>query len=427
MPIHVSPLRLVALVALLAASDARGAAPDAAARAGAFASAREAPGAPTSATPARAAADSESAPAPLLRPGRPSPEAAPPEDPKARARRFFELGRALERQHSPAAAIASYRNALKFDPKIVGPNERMGRLFFDAGQFGEAAKCFAAELARRPSSVDLARRLGLSQARNGQARAAIATLADLVRKHPNDGDSWQALGFAYMAGKHPRDAEIALRRAVALPPNRADKHRDLGVVLASVGKEREARAEYRRAAAADPHDPASWVNLANLDRRAGQLEDALQEYRAASARDSLYALAWQGQVQTLLALHREDEAGEAYRRWLRAVPGDASARYDAVRFFDGRGRPDVALEIARDGVRADDASGDAHLVLGMALQSTGNTRAALAEMRKAELRFPDRTGRERARQLIGALRELAPDSLRALFVADSVAHRDATK
>ena len=389
------------------------------------------PGGAQPATPdssARAAgADTESAPGPLLVPGRAAPVDTTARSRPRRAREQYQLGRRLEAQGAPAAAIAAYRNAVRLDPRIPDANFRMGVLFLTRDQLREAAHSFDAEVAAHPANAEAMRQLGLTLARLGDNARAIHYLETLTRRRPNDGDCWQALGFAYAAANRPRDAEIALRRAIVLPPPRAERHRDLGALLAARGKEAEARAQYRRAIALAPRDPATWVNLGNLERRAARLDEALKDYREASRRDSSFALGWQGEIHVLRDLARDDEAGEAYRRWLRVMPDDHTARFEAVQFFDARGRKDIALEIARDAVRRDDRSGDAHLLLGMALEGAGHTRGALAEMRKAELRFGTREEKENARKLIAALRAGAADSLRDLFAADSVEHATAVR
>ncbi len=299
----------------------------------------------------------------------------------------------------------------------------MGHVFEAIGQYHEAAKCYAAEYGLDRSNREIGRLLGLSQARSGEGDKAILTLESITRRWPNDGASWQALGFAYMALRKVPQAEVALRRAVALGPDLSSEHRDLGALLASRGRNADARAEYRKAIALDPRDATAWVNLANLDRRAGNAEEALRGYDEALRRDSTFGLAWQGRIGALLETHRDADAGVAYRRWVDAVPGDLDARLEAVRWFDGQGRRDIALELARDGVRKNPNAADAHMVLGMALESSGNTRGALAELHRAEAMSADRASKTRVQQLIAALRASAPDSLRALFEADSAARR----
>jgi tetratricopeptide (TPR) repeat protein len=292
-------------------------------------------------------------------------------------------------------------------------------LFLKVDRVAEAVEAFAAEVGKHPGNLTAARELGLGLARLGEHRRAIAQLELLTRRVPRDGESWRALGFAYMQARRPREAEQALRRALALPPETALEHRDLGYVLAVTGRTAAARAEYRRAIALDPLETGAWVNLGNLERAAGDPERALADYREAAKRDTGLAVAVRGEAQALVDLRRLGDAAAAYRRLLVLQPGDHEARLVAVRLYEGLGRPDVALELARDGVRRDPGSGPARLTLGMALEADGHLREAALELRRAESLAPDSAGRARARGLLTVLRSRAPDSLRALLEADS--------
>jgi tetratricopeptide (TPR) repeat protein len=363
----------------------------------------------------------ESPPAPLLVPGRATLPDTADRSPEALARQQYEKGLGLERINAFAAAIICYRRAVALDPTLAGPNYRAGMLFQSVGQVEEAVKAFAAELGKHPDDALAARELGLGLAQLNEHARAIAQLESLTRRFPGDGANWRALGYAYMRAGRPRDAETALRRAIRLPPQSALEHRDLGFVLAATGRESEARAEYRRAIALDPKETGAWVNLANLDRSKGDLEQALADFREAEKRDSALVLAVKGQAQLLGELKRFGEAGTTYRRLLERAPGDLDARFTAVRLYEALGRDDIALEVARDGVRHDRGSGEARLIMGMALEAQGRLREAALELRRAESMARDRDGRERARRLIAALNVEAPDSLRALFEADSVA------
>ena len=377
--------------------------------------AHPAPPRPLLAAPADTAGE-----APLIVPGRPAADTAA-ESRATKARAQLRLGQALESQGMPGPAIMAYRNATLLEPSVPEANYRMGLLFLTRQRVAEATQCFALEVKHHPGNLDARRELGLGLARLGKHPRAIAELGRVTRERPGDGEGWRALGFAYSLAGRDREAEQAFRRALRLPPERADEHRDLGVLLAHLGRTREARAEYRRAVALDPKDGSAWLDLANLERREGRLEQALADYREAEARDSS-VLAMRGQIEMLAGLERQAEAGEVYRRWLKAHPEDHDTRLAAVRWFDGSGRKDVALEIARDGVRHDAPSGVAHLILGMALEASGETRAALFELREAESLYDGAGDKDRIRRLISAMRAAAADSLKALFEADSVSH-----
>jgi tetratricopeptide (TPR) repeat protein len=171
-----------------------------------------------------------------------------------------------------------------------------------------------------------------------------------------------------------------------------------------------------------PADAPTWFNLGNLERRAARPDSALALYRTAESADSAFVPGLEAQIQLHRAARREREAIEVYRRWLRQHPDHHGARVEAVRLLDQSGREDDALALAREGTEQVRNSGHPYLILGMVLRGRGDTRGALEALRKAETLFLNHPGeRERAAKTIAAMRASAPDSLRAMFAADSVA------
>jgi len=364
----------------------------------------------------------ESPPAPLLIPGRPGPPDSTRMTRAQRAQESYQLGRRLEAAGSPGPAIVSYRNALRIDPKLPDANHRMAMLFLTRDQLGEAVKCLIAELTHHPENVDASRQLGLCFARFGDSTRAIAHLDSLARAHPRDGTVWHTLGSVYLMAKRPREAESAIRKALRFEPTTAEELRDMGATMAMLGRESDARTYYRRALGLSPADAPTWLNLGNLELRTARRDSALVFYRRAEAADSGFVPALKAQVQLLREGQRDREAIEVYRRWLRHHPDHHGTRLEAVRLLDDTGREDEALALARDGTERVRDSGEPHLILGLVLRGRGDTRGALAALRNAEAMFQDNpTERERVDRTIAAMRASAPDSLRALFAADSVA------
>lgn len=368
----------------------------------------------------------EPAPAPLLVPGRRAPGETPVTA-HDRAREHLALARRLDAGGELISAVAAYRNAFLLDSTLTGAAFRAGQILASLGDDATAVQMFATEVARNPRDVAAAHAFGLALSRIGQHDLALRQLRTLTRRLPGADTAWTALGLAQLAAAQPAAAESSFRRALALPPPRAREHRDLGAALAARGRPDEARASYRRAIAGDLRDATPWLNLANLERESGREAEALTAYREAEARDSTLGAAIAGQARLLAAAGRPREAGAAYRRWVEAAPLDLGARLEAVNHFVAAGRADMALEIARDALRRDPRSGDAHVLYAVALDAAGDKRSALAALRRAERRFRSDAGRRRARQLIAALRASAPDSLAAHFAADSAAHADTTR
>jgi Flp pilus assembly protein TadD len=372
--------------------------------------------------------------APGARPGTAAGAAKAPEDTalasrRRKAREDFGHGLMLEEQHAYAAAIISYMNAARADPTLRGPAYRIGLLYAARQQYGPAARAFREEVRRNPDDRAARMEYALALTELGDTTRAVRMLEDLTRRAPGDAGVWRALGFVYGRMGRYDDAERALRGAIGLNPKLARAWRDLGVVLAARGKDAEAREAYRRALAVDPEDETALVNLGNLDSRAGDHAAALAHYHEAELRDSSQALAYRGQVHELVVLGRESDAGAVWRRWLQVAPTDLEVREGAARHFVHVGRTDAALEIAREGVRLSPHSGEAWWLLGEMNAEALDVRGALTAYREAvrQLRAPE--DRARAEASIAMLRAGAPDSLRALFAADSVAAaaRDTTR
>jgi tetratricopeptide (TPR) repeat protein len=367
--------------------------------------------------------DTISAPGRLLVPGR-TPVAAPDTATaarKARARARYQEARRLEDIHSFGAAVLAYGQAVQIDPDIKDARYRMGVLFGRGGAWPQAVSALAAEVERDPAHLAAARELGIAFSHVGDHRRAIRQLRLLTERLPDDGASWRALGFACMQAGQAREAERALRKAISLPPDEAGEHRDLGHVLAASGRSGEARDEYRRAIALDPAETGAWVNLGNLERAGGDPAQALADYDQALKRDSSLAVAWKARAQVLFEQRRMKDAAESYRQLLRVAPGDEESRMAAIRLYTGLDRSDVALELARDGVRSNARSGPARMMLGMALEATGDLRSAMRELRRAEAFPADSVVHVRARAMIDALAVRAPAGLLPTLAADSAA------
>jgi tetratricopeptide (TPR) repeat protein len=368
----------------------------------------------------------ESPPAPLIvTPHAPATEAAPaPEDTavahaKLRAREAFGRGLLLEQQKAYSAAIISYVNAARGDPTLKGPSLRIGLLFASRQQWDPAARAFREELRRDPGNPAATREYATVLAELGDTTRAVRMLEDLSRRHPGDETVWRALGNVYLRTGRLESAEKALRGAVAMDRRYVLAWRDLGVLLSLRGHPEEAREAYRRARELDPDDPTITTNLANLESRLGRHREALALYHALEQRDSSTAVAYRGQIAELVALGREGEAGDVWRRWLAVDPGDLGIRESTARHYVRQQRGDVALAVAREGVRRSPRSGRAWWLLGEVRALTGDALGAWEAYQEAADRMSDPAELERNAESLRALRDSVPDSLRAAFAADS--------
>lgn len=369
----------------------------------------------------------DSPPAPLLRapaappdtaPSAPSPADTAAQGIRKRAREIYGRGMLLEEQRAFSGAIVSYTNAARMDPTLRGPSFRIGRLYASRRQWDPAARAFREEMHRNPDDRAAAREYALMLVELGDTTRPVRMLKDLTRRAPSDPTLWRALGFTQARLQQYAAAEKSLRGAVALDAKYALAWRDLGVVLVAVERPREAREAYRRAVAADPRDGGAVLNLANLESEQGEHTRALELYRTAERLDTLQGYAYRGQVRELVALGREADAGDVWRRWLTRASFDTEVRESAARHFLRQRRPDVALAIARDGIRIAPDQGETWWLLGEMQSQNGDTLAAMSAFLSAQR---SRTGSARAESSLTTLRSLASHALRTRFAADSAA------
>jgi tetratricopeptide (TPR) repeat protein len=370
----------------------------------------------------------ESPPAPFLKPpatrsGSATPEAAPADTAlqslRKRAREHYGQGILLEKDHAYSAAIVSYTSAARMDPTLRGPSFRIGRLYASRRQWDPAARAFREEMHRNPDDRAAEREFALMLVELGDTTRPERMLKDLTRRAPSDPTLWRALGFTQARLQRYAEAERSLRGAVALDAKYALAWRDLGVVLTALDRPREAREAYRRAIAADPGESGAVLNLANLEADLGEHVRALELYRNAERLDTLEGYAYRGQVRELVALGREADAGEVWRRYVARAPHDAEVRESAARHFLRQRRADVAVELARDGVRNAPHEPDAWWLLGEMEAQSGDTLAAMTAFHTAQQR--DKQGHARADSSLAILRNLASAPIRAKFAADSTA------
>ncbi|MDX8386225.1 MAG: tetratricopeptide repeat protein [Gallionella sp.] len=145
------------------------------------------------------------------------------------------------------AAVASYRCALKINPKFAEAYNNLGTLLHETGQVGEAVSCF---------------------------RKVVQLLPDTAQAHNN-------LGAALFEFGHAKEGADACRRSVALNPNFSEAHNNLGRCLQELSQYDEAESHYRQALKLIPENFKALGNLGNLLKDTGLLDEAMTSYQTA--------------------------------------------------------------------------------------------------------------------------------------------------
>ena len=132
-----------------------------------------------------------------------------------------------------------------------------------------------------------------------------------------------------LLNEEPAAAVAPLQRAVELLPTQSRPRTLLALAYEKSGDLKNAASAYEAALALDPKDSETSLHLAQLYLRQNRAADAEAKFRAvlSSEPDSQPSLV--GLAQSL-EIEQNPEAADAYRNYLKAQPGDATAREHLV-------------------------------------------------------------------------------------------------
>lgn len=258
----------------------------------------------------------------------------------------------------------------------------------------------------------------------GDEERAARDLDRVIQVSHNFARAYVGRGFMALQRGDLNGARRELGRALEIDPELARAHLLLGEVHLRAGRLTEAELAWERAAG-DEQNALALTNRGRLCTRRGQLDDAVRWHEAAlksdpachaawnnlgvarqatgdvaaaaaafrralalapdflPARENLLLLGRRGETIPLLAAPRAASIRRTYEQRLRrGGGGDDEVRAAYARFLLETGRPEEALDLAREGVRARRTVRNLES-LATVLRRTGRTSQALTAMDEA--------------------------------------------
>lgn len=210
---------------------------------------------------------------------------------------------------------------------------------------------------------------------------------------PERAERAQAIGERAQAALDAGNLEAAereLRELVALSPRSPEGYQRLGKVLMLREQADEAAVNFERALTLDPDFVGALVGLGEIEVARGDAEAAIKRFESAVEIEPRDATAHLALGHALEALGKDDKALAAYFRALENDPFsiEASRRVASIQLA----RDDADQALARLDQTVEMAPGDAEVLLlrGRAHLALNHTALALADLRTAAVRLPQR-------------------------------------
>lgn len=265
---------------------------------------------------------------------------------------------------------------------------KQGIALHDAGQLGDAARCYQAVLEEDPGNVDALYLMSVLASHAGElemavqlARQAIAGDARYFASHIALGNALQQLGE--LVG-----AEESFRRAIALNDRSAEASCNLASVLNAQGRFEDACDAAVRALMLRADFAEAQNNFGNALQGLGSAEEAIECYQKAVALNPDFADAWHNLGNARAEAGDGEGALEAHVRALQ-LADTPEREYDVGVAFLGVGQFESAARCFAQAIERKPDYLDAWINLSVALKDMGRLEEAEAVQRDAVQLAPD--------------------------------------
>jgi Tfp pilus assembly protein PilF len=162
------------------------------------------------------------------------------------------MARELARHGDEAPAIANYRQAIKFDPKLLDVHFELGSLLYnstDEKLQAEAESEFKAALAANPNDEKTQLMLGMIAAKRGDTKTAYDYYSRALQLQPDDGDANLEMAKVLVTMNQNERAQQLLEHAIQIDPFNSVAHFRVATLYRRQGKTQQADkeiAEYKK-------------------------------------------------------------------------------------------------------------------------------------------------------------------------------------
>jgi len=203
----------------------------------------------------------------------PGPHGSREPNPAERAERALNRGNDFYALGRLGDAAASYREALRLDPRQVVAMSNLAAVLAQQGQLAEAEASLRRAVEVRPDHAEAWSNLGNVLRVLGRNDEAVACYREAVRLDPGHARAHYNLGTALTGRQQHAEAVPWFQAALRLQPDHVEAHENLAACLTMLRRPYEALAQYEEALRLQPGRARSrwnramcWLSLGEYPR-----------------------------------------------------------------------------------------------------------------------------------------------------------------
>ncbi|MBS0171111.1 MAG: tetratricopeptide repeat protein [Nitrospira sp.] len=275
-------------------------------------------------------------------------------------------------------AVQAFRTVLRDQPELAHVHYLLGQAYLTTGDSSLARESFERSVALQPGLVEASFALATMESRSGQLQSARARLKAILTSHHDHRQAMEILFSLDLAAGDWNHAATMLSRLRQVEGESAATLMAEGKLYESRKDFAEAIAAYERAAtmAVDAQEPL--VAVTHLDLQLKQPERARRRLEGilATHPNHPYAHGVMGEVLTLIG--KRDSAMGHFREATRINPRWLTPWLNAATLSMAQGQGEVAIRTLREGLTANPASEELHMLLASVLASQNSVEEAIA-------------------------------------------------
>jgi tetratricopeptide (TPR) repeat protein len=152
---------------------------------------------------------------------------------QSQAKHLVEQANERARQNDFPGAVDLLQQALAKDPAYGAVYSQLAKLYYSAGDIGNASEAIAHALELDPYQPDFLYVEGKILEKQGKLDEALAAFQRTTLVNPNESDAYFEMGVIYEQRNDRARALAAYKRAVALSPDDPDYRRALAALIAA--------------------------------------------------------------------------------------------------------------------------------------------------------------------------------------------------
>ena len=225
------------------------------------------------------------------------------------AYREYREGLRAERRFLQTEALEHYTRSLAIDSTFALAAFRLGSLYGQTGQFGNAGRLFAQAQRHLGKASERDRLLitGITTLFTGDGEGATTILRELVSKYPDEKDGRIWLAQVYAAQGMADERLQILEETVQLDPFYGPGINELAYAAARADDFRRADSLISRYAEIEPDQPNPWDSKGEILEMAGDFEGARVAFRKAIEVDPSFYRSYDHLIRTYL--NQDDGSG----------------------------------------------------------------------------------------------------------------------